>query len=100
MKGRREEWRPSLNLSLDELWERLRGMQAVFIPASYWRRLIKQGNIISVPSDMVMMASGEWPVGIKNGVHIYSDAFTGCNSRFDQPITIVHNPPRIEECLK
>jgi len=95
LKGRREEWRPSLDLNHAELWERVGGACAVYIPASYWRRLIKKGNLISLASDMVMMASGEWPVGINNGIHIYSDAFNGKPSRFDQPIIIVHKAPSI-----
>jgi len=109
LKGMRTEWRPPLGLKLDTFWETVKDKQAVFIPVVHWRGLILQGNIISTVSDMVMFASGEWPVGIKHGVHIYTDAFSEGNQRYpnfnecyaghddrlNPPITIVHQPLRI-----
>ena len=91
LKGKREEWSPPLTLTVAEFWERVRGCHAVFIPAVYWRVLIRQDNIIHMVAGGVMKASGNYPVGVKNGVHIYSDAFTGVDVKgFGNPIVLVH----------
>lgn len=92
LKGKREEWSPPLTLTVAEFWDRVRQCHAVFIPAIYWRVLIRQDNIIHMVAGGVMKASGEFPVGVKNGVHIYSDAFTGVDVKgFSQPIIMVHH---------
>lgn len=90
LKGKREEWSPPLTLTSAEFWERVKFAHAVFIPVNYWRVLIKQDNIIHMVKDSVMIGSGDYPVGVKNGVHIYSDAFTPVPSvGFRKPIIIV-----------
>lgn len=90
LRGDREEWSPPLSITLDEFWNRVGHAHAVFIPRNYWRALIRQGNIIHMcNAEYVVLASGDYPVGIKNGVHIYSDAFSGALG-FGSPITIVH----------
>lgn len=91
LKGKREEWSPPLTLTAAEFWDRVKHAHAVFIPANYWRVLIKQDNIIHMCNgEYVMLASGNYPVGVKNGIHIYSDAFTPEPTKgFRNPIVIV-----------
>ncbi|MBI6727202.1 hypothetical protein YA0089_26670 [Pseudomonas viridiflava] len=93
LNGKREDWAPPLSVSLNEFWDRVEGAFAVFIPAHYWRALIKQGNIMDKGLDCLFIAPGNYPVGMNKGVHIYSNAFTGHKPAggFTKPITIVQH---------
>lgn len=90
LRGSREEWIPSLKLTYNEFWDRVRGCFAVFIPACYWRILIRQGDLISIPKGFTIVSSGNFPTGVYNGVHIYTDVFNEEPKRLCTPIVLIH----------
>lgn len=90
LRGSREKWIPPLTLTYNEFWDRVRGCFAVFIPANYWRVLIRQGALLNLPKGFTMVSSGNFPTGVYNGVHIYTDALSEAPSKFFEPIVLIH----------
>lgn len=91
LKGSREEWMPPLTLTPAEFWDRVRGCHAVFIPACYWRSLDRQETLVPLVKSARIVSSGNYPVSTRNGVHVYSNAFTSEDVKgFGDPIILVH----------